>query len=513
VPETAKVWRERQLRDPETAALITLLERKERPERLAPAKRKWLEKQASHYTLVDGALYGLSQEDGKVMKQIIVPNVDGLRQRYLRVAHGYAKDGVATKPEHNQEREGEGAHEGGEAMFHRLRRDRNWKGMRKDCDAEARKCHICREFKAIKNKSGLLQPTTGEQAENLYAADWAGPLQEVAGGYKFVFIAVEYRTGWPWAVATKDVSTDSFLQAMNDSVTPDRGVIPRFRSDRGSSFTSEMAEAYYKANNIKTETTASYNPQANGMAENMVKQVIGLLKKKLRELGGNWKEKLPNILTSIRAKFSGPRGMSPYRILFGREMLLPSSFDSPITSMDLPITSEAEREKINEAVSDARDKAGARYKKKFDRGRVITKFTEGDWVWLMEHEARKMEPKRSGPYRISKVISDLDVEVEDLPQGPQLGRRHNIVNVKNVEKYNQEVIPAPEEVVREIIKHRKRRRNVKYLARWSDGDETWQPARDFIDREGNGEFIINEALKLYWAKHPTLAKEEGYPVL
>ena len=118
-----------------------------------------------------------------------------------------------------------------------------------------------------------------------------------------------------------------------------------------------------------------------------------------------------------------------------------------------------------------------------------------------------LAPKRTGPYLIKKVVSPLTYEVEELPQGPKIGQRYHVVNVQHLDDYLVDFEPDKEFEVEMIVKHKRRYKNVKYLVRWKDGDETWEPTRNLVDQEGSKK-VINAALKKYWEKTPSLAQWE-----
>jgi predicted aspartyl protease len=508
--ETHAVWRERQLRDPETGALLELKENDTFPPNADATKRKRLQEQAERTVVVQGVLFHLDKaehEEGPHL-QLWIPAVDGLREKEIRIHHGFAREGKATREGHGQVKDGEGAHEGGMAMYMRLKQTKFWPTMQQDCALEAKRCHICKMFRRIRNNYGKLQPTRSENLMGQYGVDWA-TMTQTEEGFRHLLIWVSYYSGWVVAVPTKDMKIETFIKAMEEEFVPERGIPLRLRSDR--QFITEASQAYFEEKGIKHKAGAAYNPQQDGMAENMVKQTKTELKKELVELGGDFVRHLPRVLTKLRSKHSVPRGASPFEIEFGYPMPLPSNFDSPAFTIVEP--SVAKRNNIINMVLRKREAAAYDYETRYNKKRVEAPFKKGDWVWWGEHgEGPTERPKRSGPYEIKEMHGALDAELAELPQGPTIGNRHNVVNVKHLEIYEQEPILQPEEVVREIIKHRKRKKHIRYLTRWADGDETWQRAASFIDKNG-AEIVINDVLKAYWEEHPELREEEGYPEL
>lgn len=158
---------------------------------------------------------------------------------------------------------------------------------------------------------------------------------------------------------------------------------------------------------------------------------------------------------------------------------------------------------IGEVINRARDEAAERMKEEYDARHEERKFEVGDRVWWREHEpSSKLAPKRSGPYEVHKVLSDLNYELAELPEGPKIGRRHKIVHVQHIEKF--EVVGGEaEELVVEVMKHKRNKKKVQYLTRFTSGEKLWLTEKELIDKEQDG-YVINDALKAYWEKTPKL---------
>jgi hypothetical protein len=301
--------------------------------------------------------------------------------------------------------------------------------------------------------------------------------------------------------AVPDLESRTIINAFKRVVLPTFGVTSLFVTDRAGNFNSELAEAVYAALGLKKATTASYHPQSNGKAENAIKIVKAILSKLISEYGGDWDQHLDQVELRMTSWQSEPSKMSPFRAATGRDMQLPSAFENP-----MHVTQSAEVEKmveIDKVIKEARDEAAVRYKEQYDRGRDGQQLVVGDKVWWREHEPAALQPKRTGPYLVKRVVSALDYELESLPQGPKMGRRHPVVNIQHLEKFEAEEMREEEEVVERIIKHQRRGRKVSYLVKWRSGDETWEPTDHLVDKEGK-EFVVTDALRQYWKKTPKL---------
>jgi len=250
---------------------------------------------------------------------------------------------------------------------------------------------------------------------------------------------------------------------------------------------------------------------------------VELLAKLVAEKGEDWDSDAVHagLLVALRSSDKDPQGMSPFKATFGYEMPLPSAFFSPIS--EIKSVEVKELAKIHAEIKRRRDEAAEKYKARFDEGRFEREIKVGDFVWLRHLKDHKLDDRRKGPLRVKNVLRPregeppLDVELEELPQGPKLhGNKSVIVNIKDVEIYD--VRNPPEEVeeeVAEILKHRKRRGKVWYCVRWSAGEETWEPMRNLVDVSMSEGVTINAALKRYWQKVPQVkpTRIAGWQVL
>ena len=159
-------------------------------------------------------------------------------------------------------------------------------------------------------------------------------------------------------------------------------------------------------------------------------------------------------------------------------------------------------------------------KERYDVGRVPAPFKAGNLVWLRnQNPETTLDPRRIGPFRIESLVGGLAARLSDLPQGPQIGRRHPVVSVADLEFYHG-ALKTPTintHVLKLILQHKlvsrgkkgKKREVTRYKVRWHDDSETWEPARNFIDEETDG-LVINKSLLDYWQQHPQLRTADGY---
>ena len=294
------------------------------------------------------------------------------------------------------------------------------------------------------------------------------------------------------------------------------GVPKEILTDRATNLNSELANGIYNAFGLDKKTTASYNAQGDGAAEAMVKLGKRGLAVLVDAKGGEWDEHVSTLNMSLASMFKEPFKVSPFFAEHGREMVLPSFFEQPLAETDPPTVKDMKL--LHARLMTLRDESAAEMKKYYDRGREEADFKTGDKVWIAKHERdNALDAKRIGPFRIDKTLSPLDVKIKEIPQGPPLGRTHDVINVKHVAHYKGKLRSdnKPLYQVASIIEHKfvklKKGLQSRYHVKWTAGDETWEPLRNLLDETDEvGGNITNSALETYWKSHPDLKQREGY---
>lgn len=152
-------------------------------------------------------------------------------------------------------------------------------------------------------------------------------------------------------------------------------------------------------------------------------------------------------------------------------------------------------------------------------------YRKGSKVWLnrtlftdayaKSQKSEKLSARRFGPFEVKELVGRNAVRLE-LPAHLKI---HDVVHVSHNIPYEEQprdialpiqLKPAPvpaidgdEQVVEKILQHRKRGRGFQFLTQMKGDpshDVTWQPSRDFVDRDGTVTAVWHE----YIYKHVIL---------
>ena len=138
---------------------------------------------------------------------------------------------------------------------------------------------------------------------------------------------------------------------------------------------------------------------------------------------GDWDEHLPFVMLAYRSTVHESTGCTPNQMVFGREVTLPVNlmFGSPPQAGDMPacpvIYVEWLRAALENTFEYARQylrKSAERKKRYYDHKAREPLFKVGDWVYRYYPPAArsKFGSGWTGPYLVTKVISDLVYEIQ-----------------------------------------------------------------------------------------------------
>ena len=490
-----KEIRAQQMRDPKLKALINYIEGEAPNVTLVEMTR--LAAQSQFLSVREGVLGHIEKPTKKSTKEnewrwaMVVPDVDGERRQWFDKAH--AEDGGHMR--HGQ-------------VYARLINWVYWEGMWSDALEWCKECITRKLFAKGEPPQATLQATTTAslKGQRRVHVDLAGPFPPDEFGNQYFFIAVDREDNWSTARPIRDATASETTRALCH-ITADSGVMEVITIDRGSNFTAAHAQNYFKALGIKPEEAPSESPWVNGAAEAVVKIVKAIAEKLVEERRAMWSKLDWLINLVMRSRTIGGYLLSPFEARFARKMRTPASFNLPFDDIQTPEFKDLE--KIKKLLEERRDKVAEEMKRKFDEGVKESKIEVGDLVWHVPRRQRTgMEPRKSGPFKIEKILGKSTVKIAKVNEGPDLGQRPAIQSIRNLEAYKHDKIYKQKElVVMKIISHGGKGRGRKYQVQWEDGTTSWEPRKQLVDREADGTETINAELTAYLDRNPSLSRK------
>jgi hypothetical protein len=143
-------------------------------------------------------------------------------------------------------------------------------------------------------------------------------------GNKYVLVMSDYFTRWPEAVALPDQRPETIARALIDNVISRHGILILLNSDQGPNFESAVIKDMCRLLGMSKVRTTAYHPQCDGLVERPNRTLISMLAKYCKDCPTEWDAWLPVLLGAYRSAKQAPTGYSPFEMLYGRSVRLPS---------------------------------------------------------------------------------------------------------------------------------------------------------------------------------------------
>jgi hypothetical protein len=333
--------------------------------------------------------------------RVIVPVT--LRREVALALHGSVPDGV---------------HFGVEKVVLRLKQFFYWPGCIAFVTCICRGCAICQRNKRLAlPRCKMRIPSSPWVFRERVAMDLTD-LPETSSGSCKVLVVVEYATRFAWGVPFKgDPTAEEVLFYLTHFVFGVIGWPKELLSDNGGNMKAKIiSEACARHGCVKRESTV-YLPQANGKAENMVKQVITMLRLAGDTHGQEWDKVMPMALQCYNATPS-QKGPAPFRALIGADV-------QPQVAGDLSLVAEAQRHQESEVerersiTQDLRMRQRNTVSSNTNRRDSLYELTKGQLVWARNWSRHagvvgKLQAEFNQPFVVTHPFTTNMIQIRHL---------------------------------------------------------------------------------------------------
>ncbi|WAR31612.1 POL4-like protein [Mya arenaria] len=202
----------------------------------------------------------------------------------------------------------------------RLRQTFYWSGMKDDVPDYCNKCDLCLSRKPSKPTKSPLGVAGVSGPNERVAIDISGPLPKSSKGNCYVLVVCDCFTRWTEAIPIANQEAETVAKAFVDVYVSRFGVPLQVHSDLGTNFTSKDMFELLQIHHTKS---TSQHPQSNGNVERFNRTLAVMLTMYCDKNQRNWNEFLPQVMLAYRSSTNASTGVTPNKMVFGREIILP----------------------------------------------------------------------------------------------------------------------------------------------------------------------------------------------
>ena len=314
----------------------------------------------------------------------------------------------------------ESGHRGQEGTYRRVADRYWWKDLYKDAVKHVQTCEECQK-RDPGRKEEALHPTWVSSMWKKAAIDLVHLPK--CQGYSYLAVLREDLSGWVEAKPLRNKEAKTVATFLWEVICR-FGIFGQLTVDGGGEF-QDVVSLLTRKYGIHRVQVSAYHPQANGMVERGHKPIVDALAKLEASGKGHWVENLNLVLFADRASVKVTTGVSPMRMNYGYEPLLP--IETQVSSRNYLEWSKArttaELLELRALQFDRRDtdlaEAQDRLRRRREEGKEyfddthrirVEELKEGDLVLLHNSQRQKdmsrlnkLSFKWLGPYRIRQA--------------------------------------------------------------------------------------------------------------
>ena len=325
------------------------------------------------------------------------------------------------------------------------------------------------------------------------AIDGIGPLPPDENGNQHLLVFIDCFSRYVCLYPVKDVTAKSAAKTLLKFVGH-FGVPPQFITDNAPTFVNEMIKEFMDSIGTDHVLTMAYSKEENALVERVNKEVMRHMRNIIfdQRVKNYWGDYYPLVERIINSQVHSTTKVSPAQIIYGnaidldRGIFLPNAL-SRHKQMQLSEWTSRMLKAQDDIIRIARE-----HQEEHDIHHISmhtperTEFPINSYVLAqyenLEHKPpSKLHPHLKGPYQVVNYTGSI-YTVRNLVTNKL--EDYHITNLRPFEYDPLKVDPRQVANVDQnmvdidtILQHRgdsKRKSNMKFLVRWSDGDETWE---------------------------------------
>ena len=149
-------------------------------------------------------------------------------------------------------------------------------------------------------------------------------------GARYIITVTNYLTRWEEDALVVDCNATTTTRFLFDNIVTRFGCPRLLMSDQGSHFINRIVSTLTEELQIQHKKSTLYHPQANGAMEAFNKILEHALTKVCNANHKDWDLKIPIVLWEYHTTFKRLTGQRPFKLVYGKETVMPMEYIVPI---------------------------------------------------------------------------------------------------------------------------------------------------------------------------------------
>lgn len=295
-----------------------------------------------------------------------------------------------------------------------------WPGWFRDVKQWCRECVDCASRKDQgRPPCAPLASSVPSRPYERIALDVLGPLPETQRKNKYVLVIGDYFSKWTEAFPMPNQEAHTVARIVAEEWVCRFGAPRSIHSDQGRNFESNLFKELCRLLDVNKTRTSPYHPQSDGLIERFNRTLLTMLSLFVDSNQLNWDSLLPYVMMAYRSSVHASTGFTPYKVLFGQEIVLPVDVvlgvapKDKFTSVSDYVTKTADTlSTVVEAVKRHQATASKQQKANFDFRANFQYYSAGELVWVQNKSRKrglcpKLQRRYKGPYKVLERVTDV----------------------------------------------------------------------------------------------------------
>ena len=301
-----------------------------------------------------------------------------------------------------------------------------------------------------------------------------------------IVVITEYLSKYPHAMPIRSKEATEIVEHLFFFISQ-FGAPDTLLSDQGTEFLNACVAELLKKTGTEHRVTSAYHPNTNGLTERFNQTMVTVLRKHCESNPQDWYKWLPYVLMSYRTRIHSTTGMSPFSLMFGRQMKGFKDWTSEpqidvVTSilnrsLEIKKHFEITIPKTIDTINKKQIKQKETQDKQFTTR--LEPLTSGTVVYVkVDGLLSKLEPRYKGPFTVVERTNNGNYILRDQI-GQIMNKSYPLEKLKLSSDQNDTQIYAIEKIIDDRIKN-----NIQeYFVKWKnypDSENSWERENNFV---------------------------------